>query len=166
MVDHHVLVKSTTNTKDSLHNLHLLACDDHLAVRDAIPDVLVGVVEEDLLDGVNRPRDFEVSHRELHALLVEGRLNPGAHVDQHHTPIVLGARFLQHNHTIITKVLMFDELNHDFVKSVPLLDTESFVRYDVFDQDLPDASWIYLDTSVKDIGQAIRRRRLARTRHG
>ena len=46
------------------------------------------------------------------------------------------------NHVLITEVLILDELNHNFSKSVSLLDAESFVSYDTLDQDLPDVSWI------------------------
>ena len=100
------------------------------------------------------------------------RLNPDTHVDQHHAPRVRVTRFLQqtrflhHTHELITEVLILDELNYDFTESLTLLDVVSFANYDAFDQDLPDVSWIYLDTNVKGIGQTIRVLRLARTSHG
>ena len=160
------LVKSTISTKASLFHLPLLVCHDVQVVWEVIPDGLVLVVDEDLVDGVNRPLGFHVTSRELNVLLGQTRLNPGAPDFQHRAPTLYGTRFLQRNHFFIAEVLMLDDLNHNFAKSVPLLDAGSFASYDALDQDLPDDSWIYLDTNAKGIGQTTPHRRLARTRHG
>ena len=142
MVELHLLVKSTTRTKASLFDLHLLVSDDPQVRREAIPDVLVLVVDEDLVVGVNRPLVFAVatvssipsSHRRVSTQAITW-------INTSHQAFTIQDFFIT-NHVLITEVLILDELNHNFAKSVSLLDAESFVSYDTLDQDLPDVSWI------------------------
>ena len=124
----------------ALHDLHLLPSDDLEVWGEVVPRVLVDMVDENLVDGVNRPLSFLVGC-ELDVLLVQTLLNQGADVDQRPDPRLRVAQFL---HTLIVELLMIDELDHYFADSVPLLDVGSFASYDALDQDLPDDSWNYL----------------------